>query len=133
MVASDDVAQVFETFRVFVIRPDKHALFTGRDSKWTDSSHDVGNDLARFEQRRDALVLGAKFGVPVDLGVVKFEETSSFANFDEHIIGSSENFVRECSEFALRANIVNLVDDCADGRVLVDDNLCNDVFIREIL
>lgn len=133
MVTTNNVAQIFEAFGVLIVCINKYSLSTRRYSKGTNASHDVGNNLAGLEQSGDTLVFSAKLGVPVYLGVVKLEKASCLANFDKHIVRSSEDFVRECSEFALGTNIVNLVDNGADGRVLVDNNLRNDMLVRKIL
>lgn len=133
LVSLDNFAEILETLRVLVIRPHKHALLASRHSKRPNAGHDVGYDIARLKQSSDALVLRAEFRVPVDLGVVEFEAAACFANFDQHVVGAGEDFVREGAEFALGADIVCFVDDGADVGVLVDDDLGDDGFVREIL
>lgn len=133
LVSLDNFTEILETLWVLVIRPHKHALLASRHSKRPNASHDIRHDVAGLKQGSDTLMLRAEFCVPVDLGVVEFEAAACFADFDQHVIRPGEHFVREGAEFALRADIVCFVDDGADVRVLVDDDLGDDGFVGEIL
>lgn len=78
-------------------------------------------------------MLSAKLRVPVDFGVIKFENTASLADFDEHIVRSSQDLVAKGSELALCADVVHFVDDGTDCGILIHDNLSNDVLVGEVL
>jgi hypothetical protein len=78
-------------------------------------------------------VLGVELAIPVDLGVVEFEDTASLADFDVQIIRAPEDFVGKSSELVLRANVVDLVNDSLDVRVLVKEDLGDDVFVGQVL
>jgi hypothetical protein len=78
-------------------------------------------------------VLGVELAVPVDLGVVEFEDTASLADFDIQIIRTPEDFVGKSSELVLRTNVVDFVDDSLDVRVLVKEDLGDDIFVGQVL
>lgn len=133
LVPLDNLGEVLVAVWVFVICPHKDAVLAGGHRKGPNAGHDVGHDLAGLEHGRDALVLGAELGVPVDFGVVKLEDAAGFADFDVEVVGPGQDLVGKGAELALGADVVDLVDDCADAGVLVDYDFGNDVFVGEVL
>lgn len=78
-------------------------------------------------------MLGVELAVPVYFGVVEFEDTAGLAYLNVQIIRTPEDFVGKSSELVLRANVVDLVDDGLDVRVLVKEDLGDDVFVGQVL
>ncbi|KAI6754259.1 hypothetical protein HG530_012773 [Fusarium avenaceum] len=126
-------ADVTITLWVLVVGPDEDALLTSWNSKGSDTSHDICHNLTRLEEACDSLVLGVELAVPVYFGVVEFEDTAGLAYLNVQIIRTPEDFVGKSSELVLRANVVDLVDDGLDVRVLVKEDLGDDVFVGQLL
>lgn len=78
-------------------------------------------------------MLGLELAVPIDLGVVELEDTVVLGDLDLEVTRAGENFVLEGPKLGLSSNIVNLVDDGFDDRVLVHENLGHQLFVWEIL
>lgn len=74
-------------------------------------------------------------GIPIDLGIIKFEVTSLLMYFDNGIGITSNDFHLEEAEATV--NSTNLVDDGANLSILVQDNLSDGmskwmVFIAQV-
>jgi hypothetical protein len=85
------------------------------------------------ERINKSLVLSVQSAIPVDLCVVELECAVGLANLDVHVVWSSKNLILESAVLALLTNIVDLVDYGSDSRVLVNQNLANDVLVRHVL
>lgn len=133
LVAFDNLSQISVALWVLVICPHKDALLARRHGKRPDPSHDIDDDLPGLEHGADAPVFGAQLGVPVHLGVVESEDAACLAHLDEQVIWAGEDLVGEGAELVFSTNVVGLVDDGADVWVFVENDLGNDVSVREIL
>lgn len=74
-------------------------------------------------------MLSFKTTIPVNARIVEVEFTVLFMLDNVQIVVADEDFEGECTELAVRANIFELVDHGADTRILVFENLRNEVFI----
>lgn len=119
LVSPDRLFQITVAFRILVIRPDKDPLLTSWHGKGANAGHDIRNDLSRLELAHQSLVLRVELAVPVYLGVVELEDAAGLADLDVQVIGSREDLVGESSKLIVRANIIDLVDDGPEVRVLV--------------
>lgn len=117
--------------RVQVVTPDEDALTSRRHSKGTDTRHDIADHLSRLKFLHESAVLSLQTAVPVDARVIESELAFLLVLNDVQVVVTSQQLERESTELAVRANIFGLVDNSADGGVLVHENLCNDVFIRQ--
>lgn len=133
LVYGDSFLQVFVAFGVLVVGPDKDALLPCGHGKRSNARHGVGHHLAGLEVLDHPSVLGLQLAVPVDLCIVQLEGAVVLTDYDIEVVGSSENLVREGTEFGRVADISRLVDDGADGRVLVAENLSNNLLVGEEL
>lgn len=119
--------------RVLIVRPNKHAVLACWRSEWANARHDVYNNFSRVEHGANALVLRSQLRIPVYFAVVKVEDAACLADFNYEVVRTSEDLVVESTELALCTNVVDLVDDSANGRVFVYDDLSDDMFVRVIL
>lgn len=74
-------------------------------------------------------MLGFQTGVPVDLCVVEGEDAAAFHDLDVHVVRPGQDLVLEGAVDVFGADVVDLVDDGADERVLVDYYLGDDFFV----
>ena len=78
-------------------------------------------------------MLRAKPAVPVHFGVVEAEKTSFLGDFDIEIRRACEELVGESTVRVLGPDEVCFVDHGADGGVFVEENGCDQVFVREVV
>jgi hypothetical protein len=123
LVLLDGGLEALEALRILVVGPDKDALLAGGHGEWPDAGHDVAHDLARLEEVDEPAVLRLQLAVPVDLGVVKVEDAVAFGHLDVEVVRTGQHFVLERPELGLGADVVDLVDDCFELGVLVEDDL----------
>jgi len=115
-----------------VVSSDKDLSLAGGDSKRSHPGHCIANCLARLEGIDETGMLRSKARIPIDFAEIKLEFTSRFVNRNIQVIRPCEDFVRKCSKHRLCPNIKGLVDDSGDCGVFVDENLPNQMFIRQI-
>jgi hypothetical protein len=133
LVAADSVEHTSMTVWVEIVGPDKDTFLACRHCERSDTSHDITHGLALGERVDKPLVFSIQSAIPVDLCIIELESAVGFADLDVHVIGPSKNLVLEGAILALLADIIDLVDDGPDGRVFVDQDLADDVFVRHIL
>lgn len=100
-------------------------LLAGGHGEGPDAGHDVAHDLARPEDVDQPAVLRLQLAVPVDFGVVELEDAVALGDLNVEVVGPGQDFVLEGPELGLGADVVDLVDDGLDLRVLVEDDLCD--------
>lgn len=118
------------TLGVLVVGPDEDTLLASGHSERSNAGHDICHNLTRLEQACDSLVLCIKLAVPVYLGVVEPEGTASLAHLDVHVVGPAKDLVGKGPKLILRADIIGLVDDGLDMRILIQKYLGDDVLVR---
>lgn len=133
LVLLDGGLETLEALGVLVVGPDKDVLLARGHGEGPDAGHDVAHDLARLENVDQPAVLRLQLAVPVDFGVVKLEDAVALGDLDVEVVGPGQDFVLECPELGLGADVVDLVDDGLDLRVLVEDNLCDEVLVGQIV
>lgn len=67
--------------------------------------------------------------VPVYFGIVEAECAVCFADFDVHVVGTGEDFVFEGAILAFLTNVVDFVDDGSYSRVLIYQDLADEVLV----
>jgi len=120
------------TIRVKVVCPNEDLLLPSRYGKWTDTCHNIANDLSRLERLYKSFMFRLEPTIPVHFRIVKSEYAIPFAVLNLHIILAVENLVLKSSKFGLFANKIYLVDDGSYAGIFVSHNLCNDLFVREV-
>ena len=70
--------------------------------------------------------------VPVHLGVIEAEGAVFLVDLDVEVRVAGEEFVAEGAVFVGLADFVRLVDDGADGGVLVEEDGGDEVFVGEV-
>lgn len=133
LVLLDRCIQVLVAFGVHIVGEDEDALPTCWHGKRPDARHDICDNFSRLEHADESGVFRLELAVPVHLGVVELEDAIVLLDLDVHILGSAENLVGKCSELRVAADIVHLVDNGANLGVLVEDDLCDDLLIGEVL
>lgn len=78
-------------------------------------------------------MLVAELGVPVHLCIVEGKNAAALADLDEQVVGPGKDLVGEDAELVLRADVARLVDDGPEVRVLVQDDLGDDLLVRQVL
>ena len=78
-------------------------------------------------------MLGVEAAVPVDLCVIEAEAAVLLVDFDVQVRVAGEELVAEGAVGVSVADPVGLVDDGADGGVLVEEDGGDEVFVGEVL
>lgn len=118
---------------VEVVGPDEDLLFACGYGEWTDTCHHITDHLTRIELVHQPAMFRLQTAVPVDAGVIKAELAFLLVNGDVGVVVAGEQLEGESTEFRMRADIFDFVDDRADALVLVFEDFGNQVFVGEIL
>jgi hypothetical protein len=78
-------------------------------------------------------MLGGEPAVPVHFREVEFKCAILLAELDVHVVGSCQDLVFKGAVGVFFADGVELVDDSADGGVLVREDGRDDVFVGEVV
>lgn len=119
--------------RVQVIGPNENSLFACWYGKGSNACHDVADHLSGLEFLDESAVLGLQTAVPVYAGVVEVEFAALLVLNYIEVVLTGQQFKGECAELTLRADIFDLVDDCADSGVFVFDYFCDEILEWEPL
>ena len=79
------------------------------------------------------MMLGTESRIPVHLWVIKVEDAVLFFHLDICVVRTGQDLIFEGSELVFLADVVDFVDDCADGGVFIHQNGGDEGFVGKIL
>ncbi len=78
-------------------------------------------------------MLCLELAVPIDLGVVELEDAVALGDLDVEVVWAGQHLVLEGPELGLGADIIDLINHGPDLGVLVEDDLCDEVLVGDIV
>lgn len=129
LVAYHGVSERGIAFRIQVVGPYEDLPLGGWHRKRTHTGHYIANYFPRLEEADKSLMLGVESAIPVDFGVVEAESAVQHFDVDVHGWISCEQLVLKGPVFILRTNVVSLVDNRSDSRILIHEYCGNEMFV----
>ena len=123
------IGQTRKAVRIQIIGPDKDVLLPRRHGERPHAGHNVADGVAGRERLDQTPVLRVEPTVPVDLCVVEAEAAVLLVDLDVQVRVAGEELVAEGAVFVFFADLVGFVDDGADGRILVEEDGGEEVFV----
>lgn len=77
-------------------------------------------------------MLGVESGIPVNFGEVEAKKTIFCSDFDIHVRIPGQQLEFEGAKLAMRANVIDLVNDRPNSWVFIQNDFCNQFLIRQI-
>ena len=74
-------------------------------------------------------MLCGEFRVPVNLGVIELKDASGLGCFHQHVVRPGKDFIVKRAELVIGTDIIDLVDNRAQMRVLVQYDLGDDALV----